>query len=117
LTILSGRVQKPRCRIGKPQGGRGRVKGRVKDGAIQMMNMGVVEKVVDKTTGGKGLLRVGTLEVTGTHGKDETVPYTTHNPNMEQFVLSPLSLHLPLTRLKILSRWHGMKLYPYGIHP
>ena len=39
-----------------------------------MMNMGVVEKVVDKTTGGKGLLRVGTLEVTGTHGKDETVP-------------------------------------------
>ena len=41
-----------------------------------MMNMGVVEKVVDKTTGGKGMLRVGTLEVTGTctHGKDETVP-------------------------------------------
>jgi hypothetical protein len=41
-----------------------------------MMNMGVarVEKVVDKTTGGKGMLRVFTLEVTGTHGKDETVP-------------------------------------------
>ena len=39
-----------------------------------MMNMGVVEKVVDKTTGGKGMLRV-TLEVTGGgDGKDETVP-------------------------------------------
>ena len=40
-----------------------------------MMNMGVarVEKVVDKA-GGKGRLRVGTVEVTGTHGMDETVP-------------------------------------------
>ena len=41
-----------------------------------MMNMGVsrVEKVVDKTTGGKGMLQV-TLEVTGGgDGKDETVP-------------------------------------------
>ena len=71
-TSLSGRIQKSRCRIGKPQGGRGRVK----DGAIQMINMEVarVQKVVDKTTFGKGRLRVGTVEVTGTHGIDETVP-------------------------------------------
>ena len=41
-----------------------------------MINMEVarVQKVVDKTTFGKGRLRVGTVEVTGTHGKDETVP-------------------------------------------